>query len=148
MNTKKSNFAQPAFVIERTLNAPVSRVWKALTNKEDIKQWSFEMKEFKPQKGFEFQFYGEKDGFKYDHRCKIIEAIPEKKLSYTWRYEGFEGNSLVTIELFAEGNKTRLKLTHEGLETFPKTTDFAKENFVAGWTMIIGENLKKFVEKT
>jgi hypothetical protein len=41
-----------------------------------------------------------------------------------------------------------LKLTHEGLETFPASnTDFAKENFVAGWTHIVGTSLKEFVEK-
>jgi uncharacterized protein YndB with AHSA1/START domain len=147
MNTKKNKAVEPPLVVERTFHAPASRVWKVLTNKEDIKHWSFDIKEFKPQAGFEFQMYGEKDGVKYDHRCKITEVVLEKKLAYTWRYEGYEGNSLVTFELFDEGNKTRVKLTHKGLETFPKTPDFAKENFMAGWTSIIGENLKQFVEK-
>jgi uncharacterized protein YndB with AHSA1/START domain len=74
-------------------------------------------------------------------------VVPGKKLQYSWRYEGHEGNSFVTFELFDEGDKTRLKLTHEGLETFPPTPDFAKQNFVQGWTEIIGTNIKKFVEK-
>jgi hypothetical protein len=47
--------------------------------------------------------------------------------------------------LSADGDKTRLKLTHEGLETFPKTAAFARENFEAGWTSIASE-LKQFVE--
>jgi uncharacterized protein YndB with AHSA1/START domain len=132
-------------VVEHTFNAPVSKVWKVLTNKEDIRKWSFDIKEFKPQEGFEFQMFGEKDGVKYDHRCKITEVTFEKKLSHTWRYEGYEGDSLVTYELFSEGNKTRLRLTHKGLETFPKIPDFAKENFVAGWTQIIGKNLKQTI---
>jgi len=38
-------------------------------------------------------------------------------------------------------------LTHEGLETFPKTPAFARENFEKGWTTIIGSELKQFVEK-
>ncbi len=133
-------------VIERTFDAPVAKVWKAITDKSAMKEWSFGIKEFKPVLGFEFEFYGEKDGTKYYHRCKITEVIPRKKLAYSWRYVGHEGNSLVTIELFATGRKTRLKLTHEGLETFPKTPAFARENFVAGWACIIGTNLKKFVE--
>ena len=137
----------PPLVIERTLNAPVAKVWSALTNKEEIHQWSFEMKEFKPEVGFEFEFYGEKDGMKYFHRCVITEAIPRKKLAYTWRYEGHEGNSLAsTFELFATGRGTRLRLTHEGLESFPKTPAFVRENFVEGWTMIIGSMLKEHVE--
>jgi uncharacterized protein YndB with AHSA1/START domain len=136
----------PPLVIERTFNAPVAKVWKAITNKEDMKEWSFDIKKFKPEAGFEFEFYGEKDGAKYFHLCKVMEVIREKKLAYTWRYEGHEGNSLVTIELFAVGNKTRLKLTHEGLETFPKTPLFARTNFVEGWTYLIGKSLKQFVE--
>jgi hypothetical protein len=47
--------------------------------------------------------------------------------------------------LFDEDGKTRLKLMHEGLETFSEP-DFAKENFRNGWKQIIGSNLKKFVE--
>ena len=97
--------------------------------------------------GFEFEFTVEHEGMTYHHLCKITEVIPQKKLAYTWRYKGHEGNSLVTFELFADGDKTRLKLTHEGLETFPKTTSFARENFMKGWTQIIGSSLKDFVEK-
>jgi hypothetical protein len=48
--------------------------------------------------------------------------------------------------LFPEGDKTRLKLTHEGLETFPKTPAYARKNFEAGWTAIIGSELKQFLE--
>lgn len=83
------------------------------------------------------------------HLCKVTEVVQGKKLTYSWRYDGFEGNSFVTFELFPEGNKTRLKLTHAGLETFPVTAnkDFAKENFAEGWTAIIGTSLKEFVEK-
>lgn len=54
----------------------------------------------------------------------------------------------MTFELFEEGDKTRLKLTHEGLETFPADKpDFARESFAAGWTQIVGSSLKEFVEK-
>ena len=56
--------------------------------------------------------------------------------------------SLVTFELFPDGEKTRLKLTHEGLETFPKLPAYARTNFEKGWTEIIGSSLKQFVEKT
>src|SRR5438105_308798 len=108
-----------AFVIERTYNAPVTKVWKALTDKSEMKKWYFGLAEFKPEAGFEFQFYGGPPDKQYLHLCKIKEVINNRKLSYSWRYDGYDGNSLVTFELFEEGNKTRLKLTHEGLETFP-----------------------------
>jgi uncharacterized protein YndB with AHSA1/START domain len=134
-------------VIERTLNAPVAKVWKALTDVKQMRQWYFDLKEFKPKVGFEFQFIVEHEGATYDHRCKVTEVVPQKKITYTWRYAGQPGDSQVTFELFADGNKTRLKLTHEGLDTFPKTPAYGRENFVKGWTQIIGSELKQFVEK-
>ena len=137
-----------AVVIERTFDAPIQKVWKAITDKDQMKQWYFDFAEFKPEVGFEFQFLGGTDEKKYLHLCKITEVIAGSKLTYSWRYDGYGGNSLVTFELFAEGNKTRLKLTHAGLETFPKSNpDLAKKNFVDGWTSIIGTSLKSFIEK-
>ena len=137
------------FVIERIYSAPVEKIWKAITDKDEMKQWYFDLSEFKPVVGFEFQFPGEgRRGEKYLHLCKITDVVPHKKLTYSWRYDGYEGNSFVTFELFEEGDKTRLKLTHEGLETFPlNNPDFAKESFAEGWTYIIGKSLKEFVEK-
>jgi uncharacterized protein YndB with AHSA1/START domain len=138
-------------VIERIYNAPVEKVWKAITDKEEMKKWYFDIPEFKPEPGFDFKFYGVgKQGEKYLHLCKITEVVKHKKITYSWRYEGYEGNSFVTFELFAEGGKTRLRLSHRGLETFPVTVhnDFAKENFMEGWTHIIGTGLKEYVEKT
>ncbi len=140
--------SQEPFIIERTHKASISRVWKAITDKEQMKQWYFDIKEFKLEVGFEFQFAGQgKEGEKYLHLCKITEVIPEQKLTYSWQYEGYEGTSFVTFELFSEGDKTRLKLTHRGLETFPKHPDFARESFAGGWTYLIGTSLKEFVEK-
>ena len=146
--TAKSNLAtrDEPLVVERTFDAPVALVWKALTDKDDIKQWSFDIREFEPKVGFEFQFYGGDDTTQYLHRCRVTEAIPNKRLAYTWRYEGHAGDSLVSFDLIAQGSKTRLRLTHEGLETFPNLPAFARKNFMEGWTQIVGSSLKNFVE--
>lgn len=134
--------------IERVFNAPVSLVWKAITNNEYMKHWYFALADFKPEVGFEFQFTGGTDDNQYFHLCKVTKVVPENKIAYSWRYDGYEGISFVTFELFDEGGKTRIKWTHEGLETFPASNpDFAKGNFAAGWTDIIGRSLKEFVEK-
>ena len=143
--TTKNQLAEPV-IVERTFSAPIARVWKALTDVEEMRRWYFDLKEFKAEVGFEFEFTVEHEGVKYCHLCKITEVIPQKKLAYTWRYKGHEGDSLVAFELFADGEKTRLKLTHEGLETFPKTPSFARKRFIQGWTQIIGSSLKEFVE--
>jgi len=133
---------------EVIINAPVLKVWKAITDREEMKQWYFDLAEFKPEVGFEFQFEGGPDDRKYLHLCKITEVIPNKKLSYSWKYDGYEGDSFVTFELFDENGKTRLKLTHSGIETFPADNpDFARKNFDEGWTSIIEKSIKDYLEK-
>ncbi len=138
-----------AFTIERILNAPIEKVWKAISDKDEMKHWYFNLAEFKPEVGFEFEFMGgPPDGIQYLHQCKVTEAVPNKKLTYSWAYKGYEGKSFVTFELFKEGEKTKIKLTHSGLETFPASNkDFARTNFEAGWNEIIGKSLPGFVEK-
>src|SRR5580700_10693210 len=108
-------------VIERTLNASPAKVWKALTDVNEMKHWYFDVSDFKPEPGFAFEFWGENEGRKFLHLCKVIDAIPEKKISYSWSYEGYEGNSVVIFELSPHGAGTKLKLTHIGLESFPQT---------------------------
>lgn len=136
------------FVIEHSYNAPVARVWQALTDKEQMKDWYFNMAEFEPTAGFEFTFTGENEGKVYVHRCKIIEAVPNERLKHTWAYEGYDGTSYVTFELTPESEGTRLRLTHEGLETFPPLPDFKPENFAAGWAYILGTSLKDHLKTT
>lgn len=135
-------------IIERVYDAPADRVWEAITNKDQMRKWYFDLADFKAEPGFEFEFEGGPEDRKYLHKCRVTEVVAGKKLQYSWRYEGYEGNSFVTFELFPEGNKTRVKLTHEGLETFPAdNADFARKNFMAGWTDLVGTSLKEFVEK-
>jgi len=135
------------FIIERTFNVSVEKVWKAITDKDEMKKWYFDLAEFKPKVGFEFRFYGGPPEKQYMHICIITEVVERKKLTYSWRYEGYEGISYVTFELFQESEKTRLRLIHKGLETFPiSNPDLAKKNFAEGWNHIIGISLKEYLK--
>ncbi|EQA37963.1 hypothetical protein LEP1GSC047_4211 [Leptospira inadai serovar Lyme str. 10] len=136
------------FVIKQiTVKASVSRVWKAITNTEEMKKWYFDIPAFKPEVGFEFRFSAGSDENKYVHLCKITEVVEGSKITYSWRYEGYSGESYVTFELFPEGDSTRIRLTHSGLETFPRENpDLKRDNFVAGWTQIIETQLKEFLD--
>jgi uncharacterized protein YndB with AHSA1/START domain len=145
--TTTSNESATAVVLERTFDAPVAAVWKALTDVDQMREWYFDLKAFNPEPGFSFEFTVEHEGNVFEHLCQVKEVDPLRKLAYSWRYKGQPGNSLVTFELFPEGDKTRLKLTHEGLDTFPKTPQFARENFEQGWTSLIGTSLKEFLER-
>lgn len=132
----------------RTFDAPIGKVWQAITDNVQMKRWYFDLEEFRPEVGFEFRFYGGTEERKYLHICRIVEVVPGRKLKYSWRYDGYEGNSFVTFELFEEGKRTRVRLTHEGLESFPESNpDLARKNFVEGWTAIVETSLKEFVEK-
>lgn len=134
-------------VKEVLLDAPASRVWEALTEKDQLKQWCFDMKAFRADEGFEFEFYGEKEGVRFLHLCKVLEVVPGRKMKWLWTYEGVPGKTYVSFELFPQGNQTKLRLTHEGLETLPQDQNYGKGNFVEGWNMILGKLLPEFLAK-
>nr|WP_214460461.1 SRPBCC domain-containing protein [Flavihumibacter fluvii] len=135
-------------IVERLLNAPVARVWSAITDKQEMKKWYFDLAEFKPEPGFVFEFLGGADpDIQYVHICEITEVVKEQKLTYSWKYKGYGGISHVSFELFPQGDKTLLKLTHTGIDSFPASNiDFAKGNFLEGWNHIIHTSLKEYLE--
>src|SRR5512133_1891107 len=139
--------AEP-IIVEKTFQIPAFRLWKVLTVETEMRKWYFDLPGFRAEKGYEFRFTGGPEERKYQHICRIIEVIPEEKIAYTWRYEGFSGLSTVTFALEDESGVTKLTLTHEGLETFPQDNpDFNRGNFEAGWTQIIQGSLSEYVEK-
>src|SRR6266852_821403 len=143
--------AKTPVVIERTFDAPIEAVWKAITNVEEMKQWwphLAPLETFKAEVGIETQFsiwHNQKD---FLHLWMVTEVVPGSKITCHWRFGGNSGISSVTFELSPEGNKTKLRLTHTGLETFvPESNpDLARGNFLAGWTSL-ASTLAEFVEK-
>ncbi|WP_196893811.1 SRPBCC family protein [Aureivirga marina] len=133
--------------IEKTFDTSIENVWKAITDKELMKKWYFDIPDFKLEVGCKFQFEGQKDGVKYLHLCEILEMIPLKKLMYSWKYKNYKGITFLTFGLIQKNEKTILKLTHKGLETIAKENpDFAPENFIQGWNYIINESLSNFLK--
>lgn len=134
-------------VMERTYNAPVDKVWRAITDVGQMRQWYFNLDNFKPEVGFTFEFSGQSDCGDYLHFCEVTEVVDGRKITYSWSYKDYEGMSYVSWELFPEGEMTRLVLTHAGLETFPPMKDFTRESFSGGWTYFVHDALKKFLEE-
>jgi len=134
-------------VIERKFSAPIEKVWRAITNNDEMKKWYFQLPEFKPEIGFKFQFEGGSDADnQYVHLCEVTEVIEGKKITYTWKYEGMPGSSAVTWELFEQGDDTLLKLTHVGVESFAEGgKDFTAASFNAGWNSIVNSSLEKYL---
>lgn len=99
-----------------------NEVWEYLTQMELIALWLMP-NSFKPIPGYEFQFQTKPipsldlDGVFY---CKVLEIIPLKKLSYSWR--GGSGNGIFTLNTVVEwklepyGKGTKLSLIHSGFK--------------------------------
>ena len=124
---------------------PPAVVWEYLTKSELIEQWLMK-NDFEPIVGYDFQFKStpvpnlDFDGNVY---CKVLEIVPCKKLSYSWKTG--PGNNQVAIDsivlwtLHEKDNGTELQLDHTGF----KETDVSM--FLAvdeGWL----KNMKKIAD--
>lgn len=136
-------------VVEETYNAPVSAVWQAITDKDQMRRWYFEqMVDFRPEVGFETGFTVSSDGRAYPHRWKVTEVVPGRLIAYDWRYEGYPGRGLVTWELSEAPAGTLLHFTCEGIETFPQCNPaFSRESCQAGWDYLLRQSLKAYLEQ-
>jgi len=136
--------------IQTVIKAPVERVWKALTDKTEMKAWYFDIQDFEPVTGTVFDFYEPGDHKKYHHIGEVLEVIPEKKLSYTWTYPDFStAKTTVTWEINAlENGDTSVKVTHTNTEEFSELGEnFSRKSFAEGWSGILNQSLKPFLEK-
>jgi uncharacterized protein YndB with AHSA1/START domain len=134
--------------VHETINAPVDKVWDALTNPEMVKQYFFGTNQQSDwKKGSDITWTGEWDGKTYQDKGKIIDVIPNKKLQYTYlssmsgKEDKPENYATVSIELSGDNNHTELKLEQSGSDS-EQGRDHSAEN----WKMILGE-MKKLVEK-
>ena len=118
-------------------------VWEYLTKSELIQQWLMP-NNFQPAVGHEFQFRikpmpaVEFDGVIY---CKVLELVPLKKLSYSWKSGPGEGE--ITLDSVVVWN---LQPTDKGTELFLEHSGFAKEenlNFYHGLTDGWLKNMQK-----
>jgi len=136
------------FVIEIEYNFPVEKVWKALTDPDDMRQWYFDLPSFtsKVAAPLELEKIEELSNM-YLGNFMAVERIEGNKISYTWKYEVYPGHSLVTFELSEEGKRTKLQFTHQGLETFPVSNpDIARDNIFSSWKYMLDTAIKVFLE--
>ena len=91
------------------INAPLSKVWDALTNPEIIKEYLFGTETITDWKvGSEVIFQGEYQGHKYKDKGLVVENMTNRILSYRYwtAFSGLEDKpenySLVTYNLSLE----------------------------------------------
>jgi uncharacterized protein YndB with AHSA1/START domain len=124
--------------LERMLDAPVETVWRYLTEAELRKQWFMGGTDARP--GGEFDLVVDHDNLSTDQvpypegyaaykgtvwKEKVIRFEPPRLLETTFQSGK---NGTVTYELFPDGDKTRLVLTHSGIESPSGSQDFG-----GGW---------------
>ena len=136
-------------VVEQVFNQSVDTVWDAITQVDKMTQWFFEnIESFEPEIGFETQFNIVSGSRNFLHLWKITEVVPLKKIAYSWEYDGYDGDSVVSFELFEEGETTKLRVSHLVLDVFPQDVpEFSRESCLVGWNYFIGERLKEFLGK-
>ena len=126
-------------IVEQIFEQPLEIVWKAITEHSQMIQWFFNnIPDFKAKVGFKTQFLIENEGCQFTHLWEIIEVIPMKKIIYDWRYKEYDGAGLVSFEMIAVDNGTKLRLTNTGLESFTADIpEFKRESCENGWKYFI-----------
>jgi uncharacterized protein YndB with AHSA1/START domain len=103
---------------------PPEAVWEYLTKPELMELWLMK-NDFQPIIGFDFQFREKPipslnfDGIFY---CKVLEIVPFKKLSYSWK--SGPGNGVITLDSVVVW---KLEPTDKGTEVFLEHSGFAKK---------------------
>jgi uncharacterized protein YndB with AHSA1/START domain len=97
-----------------------AEVWEYLTKPELIEQW-LSKTDFKPVVGHQFRFTDScetDDGKPHYTYCQVLEIMPHRLLSYSWRKGTTEKeirvDSVVTWTLTGKNGGTELQLQHNG----------------------------------
>jgi len=137
----------PPIIIEQLFDNTTQVVWAALTQHERMIRWFFEeIPGFRAEVGFKTRFNVKAPSRDFMHLWEVTEVIPQKRIVTNWKYEGFEGDSFVIMELDDQKGKTKLTLTTKIVEDFDGTIpEFNYESGVAGWTYFIKERLYTYL---
>jgi uncharacterized protein YndB with AHSA1/START domain len=122
-------------------------VWKYLTDAKLLSEWLME-NDIQPVVGHKFQFRTKPvPGFDGNVYCEVLEIIPTKKLSYSWKGGPRKGtitlDSVVTWTLVKRGACTELTIEHTGFEGLKNFVGYLFMN--SGWRKIIRHRLPKLL---
>jgi uncharacterized protein YndB with AHSA1/START domain len=111
------------------------RVWRALVDPAELAAWLMP-NDFVAEPGHEFTLdTGEHVG---KIQAEVLEIDEPRLLRCRWT--GVFGDSVVTFELFPEGDGTRLRVVHDGFaDPLPPVFD----DFDEGWKQKLEEDLPR-----
>lgn len=116
-------------VKELVLDAPLSKVWDAISTLEGIRSWFVPADDFKLETGFIFHANCMTEENPFWTTFIIKEIIPDKKISFYWNTDGYpqdDNKEIVSFDVNEENGKTKLTLTHTGFE---ESTAFIENKF-------------------
>lgn len=131
---------------EVTVNAPISKVWGALTEKEQLAKWFHASGDYTGEVGKTFHMDVTHEGKDYQHTLTIREKIANKKLALDWHINGDAGQTHVIYDLEPEGNKTRVRVTHSGFEKYGAEGEKNRNGYNQGWDHVLNKLLKEYLE--
>lgn len=127
---------------ELLLPQPREQVWEAITNPATLEQWMYP-NDFEPRVGHHFQFHippNPKVGFDgLVVNCEVLECDPPSLLVFSWTVGGPVVNTLVSFQLEAEGERTRLFFEHSGFDLAQTGAQQAVGGAQYGWTRMLGQ---------
>jgi len=131
-----------------SINAPVDKIWDALTNPELIRQYMFGTNVISDWKeGSPIIWKGEWEGNKYVDKGVILKLEPERLIRYS-HFSPLSGQQdlpenyhTVTIGLSVKGKQTFVSLLQDN-----NATEKVREHSEKNWKIIL-DGLKKLLEK-
>lgn len=136
-------------IVKDIYDAPVERVWRAITDLEEMKHWFFDnIDSFMPEVGSRSNFKVSSGERTFTHLWEVTEVDKPRKIVYGWRYAEYPGDSLVSWELFEEKGKTKLVLTTTVTEDFPdEIPEFKRESCQGGWEYFLCHRLVEYLKE-
>jgi len=135
-------------IVEDVINAPIEKVWTAITDLSEMKCWFFDnIDAFKPELGSKSSFVVQSEERVFTHLWTVSEVEAPNKITYNWKYKEYSGNSFVTWELFNIDRKTKVVLTVSVVKDFDNTIpEFKRESCVKGWEYFICFRLVEYLK--
>jgi uncharacterized protein YndB with AHSA1/START domain len=145
-----------AIIAEIEIAAPTERVFRALTDSDQLMRWFTEAScpvkfwQMDARLGGKYSYGTEKSNFMVngvsEFKChgEILEFDPPRLLVYTWIANWHldpDKKTIVRWELTPTASGTHVKVTHSGLAQDPE----ARKDYSGGWPGVV-EKLKHFAE--
>lgn len=134
-------------LVKQEINAPVSKVWQALTDPAQIKQYLFGTNASSDwKKGSPITYSGEWNGKAYTDKGTIIEIIPERLLHTTY-FSGMsdkedkpENYANVIYRVEPHGAGTIVSIEQDNIDN-----EEGQEHMKQNWGMVL-DSMKKLLE--